>query len=1639
MIIIAPMFFTLAQVINLPGTLSSGSLVLFGLYYGFLTTLPLGTSQLSFIRALLLEGHGKENQISPSLENNNKILSSSVGGLIIGQLIVLLSIYCPPLYSFWFQPYTLSVLILPYLLLWWYRIKRFEPMIGFAQEQKRHISLGRNLFLDSFFFQLLNPVLLPNPVFQRLVNIFLFRYSHIPFFLIGGIVGFLGGHTVFIFLSSLLLLRLERDTPIIYRLLKRMIHQIFPPIVFTLCLTYLGRSPISSFVGKFLTEPQLLYQRPWPDIIFHNDTWNRPLRLINKKRFTQNKGNNKKYFSQFFFHPCVSDGHQRLLHNFPESVSLIHKNLETYLNILPINYATEDNIYKEWLSLKLINREKLNKNVFYKVEALDKGIAIEDVIEKKLSSFNISKQIVRKNNDPRLKQIVFGRKILQSSKEMNNPRQESFHEFKQLTGVKNTAASSINSLKQNSLKTWISQKYETIGGNIIAPWYTLEIDPNENLYKWIEKRSTNTQILTQQKFNWEIFLETCHPLLIQSGGLVKDSVYKWRFSLTNIELPIFDLIKCNGKSIRSFFNLSQYNLKHGRYIDFLDMYKPMPLWKPTSPQDIFKGGSGRSKRANFSRGLSQDVMRAKRRKALLLYALQNKLHAPFFVRIGKEESTNALKSSEFNLQDRSRDLTVDPTQAASSIAKRFDFIFSHLVRGFLLTIQSYFRKYIKLPIFIISKNIARLMLFQTPEWKQDWQEWSQEIYIRCLYDGTDISTNERLSKTRKLWTEGMQIKIIFPFHIRPWHKSSLTEFKMDDSLNKYNINNKNRKVINNDVYLTIWGQETDIPFGKIKRKPSFWKPINKGLQIVLLRQIKNKLSGVLNIYKNISCLFTDKYKLLDKYFKTFTEYFWLFQNKIAVFVNGNTTDSQKFNNSISTNKLISIPESKAYTITTLQKNDNFFRSDILTNKVEDKKQLSQETRSSNPDFNNLKDMLVTEQPFLHMADSNLSKQTVLSISDNKIYLSDLDIKKQLLDSGQKDLTNLIQNDLVNTLTSSIKLKRYALVRSTNIINKKLKVSRFKIHLISLESRKAFHYNIIEMKSIYIQTQKLWINLIRKLKRFSKNIHIDLYKNISRLNKAAFYSISKISNLLIEQVILIDRFLEQTLQKITRIFFSWFLNPNKDNLNSHNIILTANNKLDTDFSKDKIKLSQAYLLHKIWQSRIFSRPDLSSLMRTWQPDTPLSRDLQDYLIKQDIFRAIEPEDMNAVAWSEWLRVFRRYTPSYQLWSKIIPYNWKNEVTQYWKKDKDVFNYSHNDFNNIIDKHKYRYDLPYYKTIIQKGKKLSKRWGFQILFHRYINCFNTEDFYELPMWQSSEYDQILSNRFNIIKRFQKDFIEDIDKINSFNDNIRWGRARPFKPFLLPWELSKIDDVGGMKTSTPYQIKNFLSFATPKQRVCYTTQSGTLKKDIYFVPASEYRWKSRELRARFYNLMKTARLNLIMRRNLNKNKLSFISDNIQKDLKLLTRLQTTKLFFTRSLQAWRCKTLDDQVLIHNMAGSLLRFNNRYYKYFNFSSPILKDFVNMNIIFPEEVLVPNSCRKLRLFNHLNFQQSFEKLDRTLKHIVTPVEPNIYSTDKQVITRFLWPTYRLEDLACLNRFSIGSANHSRFSIFRISMYPINY
>ena len=155
------------------------------------------------------------------------------------------------------------------------------------------------------------------------------------------------------------------------------------------------------------------------------------------------------------------------------------------------------------------------------------------------------------------------------------------------------------------------------------------------------------------------------------------------------------------------------------------------------------------------------------------------------------------------------------------IAEAWDSILlAQIIRGSMLITQSILRKYIILPSLIIAKNVARMLLFQFPEWSEDLKDWNREMHVKCTYNGVQLSETE----FPKNWlTDGIQIKILFPFCLKPWHRFKLQTSNKDPMKKK-----KGQK--NDFCFLTVWGMETELPFGSPRKRRSFFEPIFKELK-----------------------------------------------------------------------------------------------------------------------------------------------------------------------------------------------------------------------------------------------------------------------------------------------------------------------------------------------------------------------------------------------------------------------------------------------------------------------------------------------------------------------------------------------------------------------------------------------------------------------------------------------------------------------------------------------------------------------------------------------------------------------------------------------------------------------------------------
>ncbi|KAL5067438.1 hypothetical protein RYX36_018325 [Vicia faba] len=199
-----------------------------------------------------------------------------------------------------------------------------------------------------------------------------------------------------------------------------------------------------------------------------------------------------------------------------------------------------------------------------------------------------------------------------------------------------------------------------------------------------------------------------------------------------------------------------------------------------------------SREPDYCRDLIRGSMRPQRRKTVTYKLFQGTAHSPLFLEIMGDyaflfgdlvyDISQYLKeyfrkpgtdNSDFLAFEKTiEQKEIEENKDESEIRLRQieeaweSILYGLIIRSFVLLFQSIFRKYILLPSLIITKNIIRILLFQNPEWSEDLRDWRKEVHIYCTYQGVPVS--HTALPTNWFW-EGIQIRILFPFVLKPWH------------------------------------------------------------------------------------------------------------------------------------------------------------------------------------------------------------------------------------------------------------------------------------------------------------------------------------------------------------------------------------------------------------------------------------------------------------------------------------------------------------------------------------------------------------------------------------------------------------------------------------------------------------------------------------------------------------------------------------------------------------------------------------------------------------------------------------------------------------------------------------------------------
>nr|YP_009582657.1 hypothetical chloroplast RF19 [Selaginella lyallii]QBL02063.1 hypothetical chloroplast RF19 [Selaginella lyallii] len=362
--------------VPVPGWASiPGSLILFGLYCGFVTTLPLGLSHVSLLR------------VAPIL-NKGIRGGSAVSGFVISQIIIILSVYYLHFYIMLVKPHGVTLLVFPYFLLCWYRLSRRSRLekeralrvlrattmglrLGDTSSRTEAVTPGgiafqacRNILSDLFPPPLFQYAAVLSPAPARLVEIITYQHSDKFLFIISSLCGWLGS---FFFLEYLidplgapgLLYSKGKDSLLGFRSRGQgdrvLIHRISGIIAIVFCFQHCGRNPLwvpPPRDKKSEQEPPAVALKffswldTWPTSVFDYRKGVRPFRYV--KNDSNSVSPVKEEISQYYFSAGMGSGGQKLFLSYLPSLSTLGSNLDRFVNTsslegtLPAN--TEDRL-----------------------------------------------------------------------------------------------------------------------------------------------------------------------------------------------------------------------------------------------------------------------------------------------------------------------------------------------------------------------------------------------------------------------------------------------------------------------------------------------------------------------------------------------------------------------------------------------------------------------------------------------------------------------------------------------------------------------------------------------------------------------------------------------------------------------------------------------------------------------------------------------------------------------------------------------------------------------------------------------------------------------------------------------------------------------------------------------------------------------------------------------------------------------------------------------------------------------------------------------------------------------------------------------------------------------------------------------
>nr|YP_010206075.1 hypothetical chloroplast RF1 [Clematis potaninii]UAX04343.1 hypothetical chloroplast RF1 [Clematis potaninii] len=600
------------------------------------------------------------------------------------------------------------------------------------------------------------------------------------------------------------------------------------------------------------------FEKPLVTHLFDYKRWNRPLRYIKNDLFENAV---RTEMSQHFFYTCPSDGKQRISFTYPPSLSTFFEMIQQKMLLCTTEKLSPAELYNHWFYTNEQKRNNLINELINRIEALDKGSLAMDVLEKRtrLCNDETEQECLPKIYDPLLNGPHRGTiKELYSGSNMNEYLINSIEDSIETLWINKlhdialpTALTTDYREFEEKIKNTLNLKslLKDIGHLLMSiSEFDDKLLPNFNfkeLYLFLFSEQGKIYSQNQSKYFFDTIKIYSNDQIIRKktiGIKINKKVPRWSYKLiNNLEEPEEEDESTEDRGIRS--------RKAKRVVIFTDNETNQNA-SITSNHD--QGNEvdliRYSQQSDFRRDIIKGSMRAQRRKTVTWGLFQTTVHSPIFLdRIDNFFSFEIARmfnlifrnwmgaGTEFRISNSEEEEAKEKDKKKGeneriTIAETWDTVlFAQAIRGSMLITQSILRKYLVLPSLIIAKNVGRILVFQSPEWHEDLEDWSREMHVKCTYNGVQLSETE----FPKNWlSDGIQIKILFPFCLKPWHRSKLQSHPRDS------MKKKGKK--ENFCFLTVWGMEAELPFGSPRQLPSFFEPIWKQLEKRLIKVKKKR-------------------------------------------------------------------------------------------------------------------------------------------------------------------------------------------------------------------------------------------------------------------------------------------------------------------------------------------------------------------------------------------------------------------------------------------------------------------------------------------------------------------------------------------------------------------------------------------------------------------------------------------------------------------------------------------------------------------------------------------------------------------------------------------------------------------------------